>query len=258
MHIIDQFAYSNRIRRVDPAYKAGLALVIIVLCLALNELPVSVLAIAWMFFLSVQIAGLSVWTFGRILLVEFTFLLLATIGVIVSLSLTDPGSQATWSWSLGPLWFSSSPASLDQGLTLIARSLGCASAMNFLALTTPLVDLIDLLRRLRVPPILIDLMTLIYRFIFVLLESLNRMATAQESRLGYSSYRRGMVSAGLLGSRLFIDAYHRGQRMQLTLDSRAYGGGVLQVLPMTYYRDNKLLSFSLLVVVSLLGVWMVL
>jgi cobalt/nickel transport system permease protein len=258
MHIIDQYAYSNRIRRVDPAYKAGLALVLVALCLALNELPVSIVALAWAFFLGVRVAGLSVGTFGRVLLVEFTFLVLATLGVIISISLADPGSQAMWSWSLGPLWFSSSSDSLYRGLALIARALGCASALNFLALTTPLVDLIDLLRRLRVPSVLIDLMTLIYRFIFVLLESLNRMVTAQESRLGYSSTWRSMVSAGLLGSQLFIDAYQRGQRMQIALDSRAYSGGVLQVLPMTYDRDSKLLALSLPVVVSLLGVWMVL
>jgi cobalt/nickel transport system permease protein len=114
--------------------------------------------------------------------------------------------------------------------------------------------LVDLLRRLRCPLLLIDLMTLIYRFIFVLLESLNDMYTAQDSRLGYINFRRGIVSAGLLGSQLFIDAYHRSQRLQVALDSRGYAGD-LKVLPASYQLDRRLWGLGTGMIASLLLVW---
>jgi cobalt/nickel transport system permease protein len=126
--------------------------------------------------------------------------------------------------------------------------------MNFLALTTPLVDLVDLLRRLRCPLLLIDLMTLIYRYVFVLLESLDQMYTAQSSRLGYVNFRRGITSAGLLGSQLFIDAYRRSQRLQVALESRGYSGE-LKVLPTTYQYDRRLWGWGTGMIVSLLLVW---
>ena len=257
MHIIDRYAYSNRLRRVDPAYKTGLAFTVLLLCLLLNEPLVGLVAVGWMVWLAVCLAGLSPRTFGRVLLAEATFLVLTTVGVVVSLSLRDPRELTPWAWQLGPLWLSSSPDSFYRGLTLVTRALGAASAMNFLALTTPLVDLVELFRRWRVPAVLIDIMTVIYRFIFVLLESLDRMFMAQESRLGYNtSYLRAINNAALLGSRLFIDAYQRSRRLQLALESRGFEGE-LRVLPARYESGRQLMWPGLGITASLILVWMI-
>ncbi len=259
MHIIDQYAYSNRLRHIDPAYKAGLALTVLTLCLALNEPLVGMTAVAWMYLLAVRLAGLSARVFGRTLAAEAAFLMLTTVGVALSFSLTPPGDIAAWAWSVGPVWVSSSPQSLTLAITLIARALGAASAMNFLALTTPLVDIIELLRRWRVPIILIDLMAVVYRFIFVLLDSLDTMYKAQGSRLGYNvSYFRAMNNAALLGSRLFMDAFQRSRRLQLALESRGYDGGDLRVLPARYQSDRKIMGAGLAVTVSMILMWIIL
>ncbi len=253
MHLIDQYAYSNRIRSIDPASKAGLALSVLVLCLLLNHVVVGVLAIAWMGILTTWWAGVPGRVFARAILAEGSFLLLAVVGVAVSVGPTPPPPHA-WQWHIGPLWVSSTPAAVGLALLLFSRALGSAAAMNFLTFTTPLVDQIELLRRLRVPPLLIDLMSLIYRFIFVLLESMETMYTAQQSRQGYSTFWRSMKSAALLGSRLFIDAYQRSQRMQVALESRC-ADGALRVLPIAYRHDRRVLWVGVAVVSSMLLVW---
>jgi cobalt/nickel transport system permease protein len=253
MHIIDRHAYSNRLRQVDPAQKGGLAIVALLLCLALSRPLVGVTALGWMFALAAGWAGVPARAVARALLGEALFLTLAVVGVALSVSLSAPAMP--WRWQLGPLWFSSSPAALDTAALLMTRALGGASAMTFLALTTPLVDLIDLLRRLRVPELLIDLMTVIYRFIFTLLESLERMRTAQDCRLGYRSWGRSMRSAGLLGSRLFIDAYQRSQQLSSALESRGYAGGALRVLPMPYRSDPHVWWIGAGMVASMLLAW---
>jgi cobalt/nickel transport system permease protein len=256
LHIIDQYAYSNRLRRVDPAHKVGLAFTVLLLCLLLNEPLVGIVAVGSMYLLAVRLAGLSARTFGRVLFFEGTFMVLTTIGVVISLSLVDPRQISPWAVELGPLWVSSSPDSLYLGVSLVTRALGAASAMNFLALTTPLVDMLELFRRWRVPAILVDIMVVVYRFIFVLLESLDRMYMAQDSRLGYhTSYFRAMNSAALLGSRLFIDAFQRSRRLQTALDSRGYDGGDLRVLPSTYRTDQKVLWAGIVVATSLVVAW---
>ncbi len=256
MHIIDLYAYSNRIRRVDPAHKFGLTLLVILLCLLLNEPLVGLLAVVWMMVLAVRLAGLSPRTFGRVLLAEATFLALTTIGVALSVSLADPRGVTPWAVNLGPLWLSTSPQAIVTGLNILLRALGAAAAMNFLALTTPLVDLVELFRRWRVPPEIIDLMTLIYRFIFVLLESLDRMQMAQASRLGYQApYLQAMNNAALLGSRLFIDAFQRSRRLQLALESRGFSGD-LRVLPAVYTADPRLTRAAALIVITLGLTWL--
>ncbi|MCG3209737.1 MAG: Energy-coupling factor transporter transmembrane protein EcfT [Anaerolineae bacterium] len=258
MHIIDQYAYSNRIRRVDPAHKGGVALVVLLLCLALNKPLVGVTAVCGMALLAVKLAGLSTRTFGRVLLGQAAFLVLATLGVVLSVSLADPRAVAPWALQLGPLWLASSPEALARAVGLVTRALGAAAAMNFLALTTPLVDLVELGRRWRIPDELIDIMTVIYRFIFVLLDGVERMRMAQDSRLGYqTSYLRAMNSAALLGSRLFIDAFQRGKRLQIALESRGYSGGSLRVLPAVYIPDRRVLWAGLALVITLLLAWMV-
>jgi cobalt/nickel transport system permease protein len=258
LHIIDRYAYHNRIRHVDPAYKVGLALTVVMLCLILNEPPVGLAAIGWMYGIGVYITGIPGRTFAKFIVAEGVFLMLTIVGVVVSFNLTDPGHILTWTWQVGPLWISSSPASLYRGLNLVTRALGAAAALNFLALTTPLVDIIELLRRWRIPGELIDIMTVVYRSIFVLLESLDTMYRAQENRLGYNtSYWRAMNSAALLGSRLFVEAFQRSRRMQIALESRGYEGGNLLVLPSPYQSGRNLVWLGLVVVASLFLIWII-
>jgi cobalt/nickel transport system permease protein len=255
LYIIDRYAYYNRIRQVDPAYKAGLALTVVMLCLILNEPPVGLAAVGWMYGIAV-VTGIPGRTFARLIGAEGLFLMLTVVGVMVNLSLADPGHMSTWAWSVGPIWISTSPASLYGGVNLVTRALGAAAAMNFLALTTPMVDIIELLRRWRIPGELIDIMTVIYRSIFLLLESLDTMYRAQESRLGYNtSYWRAMNSAALLGSRLFIEALQRSRRMQVALESRGYEGGNLQVLSSPYKSGRNMVWLGLAVTASLFLVW---
>lgn len=257
MHLIDQYAYANRMRAVDPAQKAVLAGLVIALCLGLKQPLVNLLALGWMWGLTTFWAGLPARTFGRVILAEGFFLLLSVVGIVVSVSLSLPPAT-DWRWQIGSIWVSSSPAALELAFHLVSRSLGAASAMNFLALTTPLVDMLELFRRWHLPSILVDIMVIIYRFIFVLLDSLNTMYVAQDSRLGYqTSYWRAMNSAALLGSRLFINAFQRSRRLQIALESRGYEGGDLQVLPSPYQSDPRIVWLGLVIALSMLLVWLI-
>ncbi len=253
MHVIDRYAYTNQIRTVDPAQKGGLAFLTLLLCLLLSRPLVSIMAITWMVALAVGWARLPLRAYIRVLLAESFFLLLSTLGVALSGGI-GPAPTLMWHIQIESIWIGSSPAALADAFRLIMRALGCAAALNFLILTTPLVDMIDLLRRLRLPELVIDLMTVIYTSIFVLLESMQRMYTAQHSRLGYRNARRTLASAALLGTRLFIDAYHRSQGMQMALESRGYSGH-LRVLPLQYTRDRRTWWFALGIAVSLTLAW---
>lgn len=253
MHLIDRYAYTNRIRRIDPAQKAGLALLVLVLCLGLNRPAVGGVAVVWMMALAVFWAGLPARLIARVLLIEALFLGLAVIGVALSFSVLPP-PEPFWGWQVGPIWVSTSSASLALALLLVTRALGCAAAMNFLALTTPLVDSVELLRRLRVPVLLIDLMSLMYRFIFILLASMQRMTIAQQGRLGYATRRAALRSTGLLASQLFVDAYQRSRRMHLALESRGYTGD-MRVLPVIYQYDAQAYWFAAAIGLNMVLAW---
>jgi len=255
MHYIDDYAYNNCLRMVDPAQKAGLAGTVLIFCLILNSPLVGALAVLWVLLLAGWLGGIPAKVFGQVLLAEFGFFLLATAGIAVSVTLDSPSAVNPWSLRAGPLWFSTSPALLQNSLLIISRVMGCVAAMNFLALTTPMVDLIAFARRLRIPGTLIDLMTIIYRYIFVLLETMETMRKAQDCRLGYVNFKRGISSAALLVTRLFIETYQRSRRLQIALEARGYEDGDLHVLTLPYQFDRRLVWFSLAIAASLILVW---
>lgn len=250
MRVIDRYAFGNALRSIDPAQKGGLALLAIILCLALDRPAVGVLALVWMLALTTWWARIPVRVFGRVLLTEGVFLGLSVIGVAISIGREAPETTVV-AWQVGALWISIAPGSLTLALLVLTRSLGCVAALNFLILTTPLIDLIDLLRRIRLPESLIDVMALTYRAIFVLLDSLERMATAQDARLGYATARTAMRSAALLANQLFLDAYRRSQRTQIALESRGFDGA-LRVLPLTYRRSPRVWQASVVLTASLM------
>lgn len=51
---------------------------------------------------------------------------------------------------------------------VLARAVGAVSCLYFLSLTTPVPEVLSVLRRLRMPGVLLDLAILIYRYIFIL------------------------------------------------------------------------------------------
>ena len=229
MHLIDQFAYNNQIRKLDPVYKAGFSLTVIILSLLFVTPWISLSLMALSIALAVFWAKLPVKFVFRLLLAEGSFLAFGVLGVAISVN-TIPHANAI---ALGPFWLTISSTSVFLAFKLLARALSCVAAMNFLSLTTPLIDLIDMSRRLHIPDILIDLMTLIYRFIFTLMDCLDRMILAQEVRLGFNGWRRSLHSTGQIGANLFIEAFRRSQKLETSLKGRCWDGS-LRVLPHEY------------------------
>ncbi|OAN44557.1 cobalt ECF transporter T component CbiQ [Chloroflexus islandicus] len=251
LRIIDQYAFANRLRAVDPLQKTALAGLTILLCLALDRPLVGWLALGWMMAVTVWYAQVPLRVAGAVIGAESAFLALSVIGIAISVG-NEPPATALWAIPFGPLWLSATGGSLQTALHVLSRALGSAAALNFLILTTPLIDLIELLRRLRAPALLIELMALSYRALFVLLDTLDQMVTAQTARLGYASWRATLRSSALLGSRLFIVAYQRSQALEVALTARGFAGE-LRVLPLSYTVDRQLWLIGVMIAASLVA-----
>ncbi|WP_411053578.1 CbiQ family ECF transporter T component, partial [Tritonibacter sp. SIMBA_163] len=78
------------------------------------------------------------------------------------------------------------------------RAIALTSCLYFILFTVPFVEIIRVLRDFRCPPLITELLVLMYRFIFVLTDTVMEILTAQQSRLGYGNWRVGMRSLSLL------------------------------------------------------------
>ena len=112
------------------------------------------------------------------------------------------------------------------------------AALLLLVLTTPLPDLIGLLRRLRVPEVLLDLMVLCYRMLFVLAATVHDTLTAQSARLGYASLHRGRRSLGLLVANLALQIWQRARALNQAALARN-GGGPLRFLSSDFANARR-------------------
>jgi cobalt/nickel transport system permease protein len=117
------------------------------------------------------------------------------------------------------------------------------AALLFLALTTPLTDLISLLRRCRLPETLLDLMTLCYRTLFVLSEAIHETITAQSARLGYSTVTISLRSLGGLIASLVAQVWQRSLALHLAAQARG-NNGALRFLENSYPDSRRNITIA--------------
>ena len=139
---------------------------------------------------------------------------------------------------------------VNLGFNTFFRVAGGISTQFFLILTTPMTSILLLLRKARIPQVLIEISLLIYRYIFVFIEVMETMHTAQELRLGYSSLMRRLRSTSLLIANLFIRTLEQGERTFTAMSARGYDGNirVLEDLP----KPNKTALIGIILFVALL------
>jgi cobalt/nickel transport system permease protein len=107
-------------------------------------------------------------------------------------------------------------------IRVLVRSNLCLLAMVILSNTTPFAGILGVLRSLRVPPLLITVLALMYRYVFLLIDQSERMSRARRSRT-FSSGRGGRwkTAAGIVGQ-LFIRSTERAERIYAAMTARGW------------------------------------
>lgn len=139
------------------------------------------------------------------------------------------------------------PESMARAGTVLVRGAAGTAGVLLLACTTPMVDVIAGLQRLRVPEPLLDITALTYRLLFVLADVAVTVRRAQAERLGHDGFRRSMRSTALLASALLVRSWDRATRLTEGLAGRGFEGA-LRTLPR---GDRPSLLFRWLTVVGL-------
>ncbi len=224
MLLIDYYAYNNKIATVHPGEKFLFFVLTLTITLAFDNVVTWLLVILLMAATVVVLAGTPWFTYLKLLLLPGSFLIPGVLVLAVSVN-TDPASFIR-SVSVGPYAVGITGPGLETAVKAFLRSLSSVSCLYFLALTTPLSDMISLFKKFRVPSLIIELLTLIYRFIFVLLKVTGQIYTAQSSRLGYRNTRTALNSLSRIISSIFVKTYHQSQVMYDALLARCYQGSL--------------------------------
>ena len=104
--------------------------------------------------------------------------------------------------------------------TLVAKSAVCVLAMAVLTAATPFADLLDVLRRLRVPALLVTTLGLTERYLAVLGEEASRLRRARRARTFAGSRRAAWSSAATVAAHLFVRTTVRAERIHAAMTAR--------------------------------------
>jgi cobalt/nickel transport system permease protein len=224
------------VHRADPTAKLIVTLTFI---FALTSLPPgswwAIGAFAGLAWTAVVVSGVGVTRVLKATLIIAPFLL-----VPVPSMFTRPGAEV-FALDLG--WFMLTAT--DDGIvfvaSIVAKSWTAVSAAALLTFTTPFMAIVNALHRLHVPAILVAIVSLMYRYMFLLADEVQRVlraraarsARAEGHRSGGSISWRAKATGGMAGS-LFVRTAERSERVYLAMAARGYNG----VPPNAMARDT--------------------
>ena len=97
-------------------------------------------------------------------------------------------------------------------------------AIILLYSTTSFSQLIKGMERLRFPKIFTMLFSFMYRYSFILIDEIQRMKRARDSRCFGGRWSWQLRTIGHMVGTLFLRSFHRGERVYLAMLSRGYHG----------------------------------
>ena len=138
-------------------------------------------------------------------------------------------------------------------LQLIATPWLSVLSMMLLVQTTARAQLLLGLERLRLPRILVLMLSFMYRYVDVMRNQLNCARRALESRAPALTRRKQLLLYGNLAGSMLIRAYDRGERIYAAMLSRGYTGTLpcYETAPVRF-GDVALVAGSALFVVAMI------
>lgn len=250
-HSIDRFAYTNRLRWLPPGHKLAFAIVLLLLSLIAPPIVQGAI-ILWLMIWVLVYAHIPVSFYFKLLLIPLMFWLVSMPALVISgVSLANlPSVQFDiwphWSIRTNDFYWYISQSGLHQGAVLLPRTIATTSSLYFMLLTTPFTEVLQVFRQLRCPELLLELLLLMYRFIFTILAIASEVGVAQTSRGGYRTWRRSLHSLGLLVGQLLERALHSYRQVSLSLTARGFNGE-LRFWRSQNYRSSQRYSLEAIV-----------
>ncbi len=221
MLMLDSLAAHSGLRDVSPGLKTAFSVLVLLLCVSASDALVGIFVALSMVLIMGFLGKTPVDHIAELLMIPLLFLLVSCLVILLEI-LREPAGL--WQLRLGNHWLCVTTGSLHRAVTLFFQAMGAVCCLYFLSSTTPMPQLIEVLRRCHVPELIIELMYLIYRYLFVLLDVQQKLTTAASARLGYAGVRRSVSTAGRVSGALLASSFRRSRACFDAMESRGYDG----------------------------------
>lgn len=253
MLLIDKYAYMNKLASVHPLEKMALSLGLLLLSLIMRDERISLITFLVMSAFIIFVAKIPAKYYGKLLLLPVFFLLSSLASILISIGpATSSLPSNIWSFSLHNWTIFVGSASLVTARQLFFIVLGSISCLYFLILTTSVQSICYVLRQWQLPTLFVELVELTYRFIFIFLDSMQKIYLAQQSRLGYSSPMQWLRSVSMLIAALFVEMFQRSRELNNAMEARG-GEAVYWQQDVSYNINNWLGIAAIFILLIIYG-----
>ena len=114
------------------------------------------------------------------------------------------------------------PGGVPLFLSMLTKSTLCLATMILLTATTRFSDLLAVLWRIRVPALLVTTLALMHRYLFVLVEEMERMQRARRSRTFVAGRSSAWRNSAQVAGQLFVRTSERAERVYLAMCARGW------------------------------------
>lgn len=221
MLLIDKYAYMNNLASVHPLEKMTFSIGLLLLSLIIRDEHISLITFIVMSAFIILSAKIPFTYYAKLLLLPGFFLLSSLVSILISVS---PSSSVLpnhiWAYQLNTWAIFIGTSSMATAQELFFIVLGSISCLYFLILTTSVQSICYVLRMWRLPVLFVELVELTYRFIFIFLESMQKIHLAQQARLGYHSPMQWLHSVSMLITALFAEMFQRSRELNNAMQAR--------------------------------------
>ena len=253
MLMLDTLAANSGLRSVSPGLKTAFSVLVLLLCVGAADALVGIAVAASMAALMWLLGKVTPGRIFQLLRIPMVFLVVSCAVILLE---PGRGSFGIWQLQVGNLWLCVTRDSLHRAVTLFFQAMGAVTCLYFLSTSTPMPQLIEVLHRCHVPQLVIELMYLIYRYLFVLLDVQQKLTTAASARLGYAGVRRSVSTAGRVSGALLSSSFRRSSLCFDAMESRGYDGRLAFLSHTPPLRWEHLLA-AFAYVLALLGLILV-
>ena len=223
MILIDKLCYTSKLRYINAGEKFAFSMLTLIFCVVSRSAAMGFFIIALTSFLTVHKGGISFKRYCKLMMIPLFFLFCGTAAIIVNISATPFDA---FMFPIGSYYITGSRDAIFQGFQLIITAMAAVSCLYFLSLNTTMTDILAVLRKLHCPPLLSELMLLIYRYIFLLLDIAYFISLSQDSRLGHKDFPTSLRSFAALAQTLFIRATEKSRVLYDAMEARCYDGEI--------------------------------
>lgn len=218
---MDALAYSSRMLGWAPLGKLLLVIVVLVINIVTDSMLVPFVTLA---------IGLGLMAYSTNFKIPFIIALAIAEAFVILVfgcgMISVSGSSGEVIWDTDFLWmhFHMTVDSFNEAWLILFRGVAGISVMLAFATSTPIPHISLALRQIHLPVEVSEIVVLIYRYAFLLLERMEAMWNAAHSRMGFNGVRTKINTVASIAVGIFIQSTNLSDKAQVALDCRNYRG----------------------------------